>query len=279
MTSAKRRILLVGCGKMGQALGKGWLARGQSPAGLVAIEPDEGSACAVRDAGIPTVRALEQIDAAFQPDWIVIALKPQVAATALAPYARFAAPANTAFASATFISIVAGTRIASLRAYLGPKAVVIRAMPNTAAAVGRAMTVAFAGPGVGNGARSECTALLEAVGDVAWVEDEALMDAVTAVSGSGPAYVFLLIEALAEAGVRAGLSPALAQRLARQTVVGAGELARLSPEPATTLRQNVTSPGGTTEAALKVLMAKGGLQKLLTDAVAAAAARAKELAG
>jgi pyrroline-5-carboxylate reductase len=272
VTAARRRILLVGCGKMGQALGRGWLARGQNPAGLMAIEPNDATARAAKDAGIPTVRALGQLDTAFQPDWVVLAVKPQVAASSLTDYARFDQPAK-------FVSIIAGTRISALRTYLGPKAAVVRAMPNTAAAVGRGMTVAIAGPGVTTAARTECTALLEAVGDVAWVEDEALMDAVTAVSGSGPAYVFLLIECLAEAGVRAGLAPPLAHRLARQTIVGAGELARVSPETAQVLRQNVTSPGGTTEAALKVLMGEGGLQRLLTEAVAAAASRSRKLAG
>ena len=270
--SQRRRILLVGCGKMGQALGRGWLVRGQSPAGLVAVEPNDVSARAAREAGIPTVRGLEAVDAAFQPDWIVLAVKPQAAATALTPLAKYASVS-------TFVSIIAGIRVAALRASLGPKAAVIRSMPNTAAAVGRSMTVAYAGPGVSTGARTECTVLLEAVGEVAWIEDEFMMDAVTAVSGSGPAYVFLLIETLAEAGVRAGLTPTLAHRLARQTVVGAGELARQSPEPAATLRQNVTSPGGTTEAALKVLMSPDGLQKLLNEAVAAATARSRELAG
>jgi pyrroline-5-carboxylate reductase len=257
---------------MGQALGHGWLARGQKPAGLVAIEPDEAAARAAKDAGIPTVKDLAAVDAAFQPDWVVLAVKPQVAQTALTPYAKYAA-------TATYVSIVAGVRIATLRASLGPKAVVIRTMPNTAAAVGRGMTVAVAGPGVATAARTECSILLEAVGEVAWIDDEAQMDAVTAVSGSGPAYVFLLIETLAEAGVKAGLAPDLAQRLARQTIVGAGELARLSPETAAVLRQNVTSPGGTTEAALKVLMGKRGLKELLAEAVAAAATRSRELAG
>jgi pyrroline-5-carboxylate reductase len=268
----RRRILLVGCGKMGQALGRGWLARGQKPAGLVAIEPDDATARSAKDAGIPTVKDLAAVDAAFQPDWVVLAVKPQATQTALPPYAKYTG-------TATYVSIIAGVRIASLRAALGPHAAVIRSMPNTAAAVGRGMTVAFAGPGVATAAKTECSVLLEAVGEVAWIEDEAQLDAVTAVSGSGPAYVFLLIEALAEAGVRAGLEPALAERLARQTIVGAGELARQSPEPAAVLRQNVTSPGGTTEAALKVLMGKKGLQALLNEAVAAAAARSRELAG
>jgi pyrroline-5-carboxylate reductase len=152
-------------------------------------------------------------------------------------------------------------------------------MPNTPAAVGRGMTVLFAG-GVTQAQSEFCAELMGAVGEVRWVADEALMDAVTALSGSGPAYVFHLIEALAAAGADAGLDPALAADLARATVIGAGELARLSADPAAKLRTDVTSPGGTTEAALKVLMADpGGLKELMTRAVAAAARRSRELAG
>jgi len=154
----------------------------------------------------------------------------------------------------------------------------VRAMPNTPAAVGRGITVACAGGGVTKAQRDRCHALLEAVGEVAWVEDEGLIDPVTAVSGGGPAYVFLLIECLAEAGAAAGLPKDLAMRLARATVSGSGELARLSPEPPSVLRQNVTSPAGTTLEALKILMAPDGLQPMLTRAIAAATKRSRELA-
>ncbi|MFQ5954731.1 MAG: pyrroline-5-carboxylate reductase, partial [Kiloniellales bacterium] len=153
------------------------------------------------------------------------------------------------------------------------------AMPNTPAAVGRGITVCCANPLVSAAQRGLCQRLLAAVGEVDWVADEALLDPVTAVSGGGPAYVFLLIETLAEAGVEAGLPAELAMRLARHTVSGAGELARLSDEPAATLRQNVTSPGGTTQEALEILMAEDGLKPLINRAIAAATRRSRELAG
>jgi pyrroline-5-carboxylate reductase len=177
------------------------------------------------------------------------------------------------------VSIAAGVRLATLSAGLGTERVV-RVMPNTPAAIGRAMSVAIAGSAVSDADRAVVTSLMQAVGAVAWVDDEALMDAVTAVSGSGPAYVFLLAEALAEAGVAAGLPADLAAQLARQTVAGAGEMLHRSPLDAAELRRNVTSPGGTTAAALEVLMQdEGGLPPLLREAVAAAAARSRDLAG
>ena len=188
------------------------------------------------------------------------------------PYARYSGRAN-------FLSIVAGKPIAVLAGLLGTEAAIVRAMTNTPAAIGRGMSVACAGPGIGADERATCTALLAAVGEAAWIEDEALMDPVTAVSGSGPAYLFLLIEAMARAGAAAGLPPDLALTLAKTTVAGAAELAFTSEEAAADLRRNVTSPGGTTEAALKVLMAPDGLLKLMEEAVAAAAARSRELAG
>jgi len=176
-----------------------------------------------------------------------------------------------------FLSIVAGKTIAGLSRHLGPAAIV-RTMPNTPAAIGRGITVACANPLVSLEQRRFCERLLAAIGESAWVEDEALLDPVTAVSGSGPAYVFLLIEALARAGEAEGLPADLALRLARSTVGGSGELARLSSESPGQLREDVTSPGGTTRAALDVLMADDGLEALLRRAVAAAAARSRELA-
>ena len=177
-----------------------------------------------------------------------------------------------------FLSIAAGTKIALFEAALGAEAAVVRSMPNTPAAVARGITVACANGRVGADQIALCTRLLEAVGEVAWIDDEGLMDAVTGVSGSGPAYVFLMIESLAAAGVAAGLAPELAQKLARATVTGAGELAHRSSEAAEILRRNVTSPGGTTAAALAVLMAEDGLEALMTRAVAAATDRSRELA-
>ena len=177
-----------------------------------------------------------------------------------------------------FLSIAAGKTLGFFARHLGAAAAVVRAMPNTPAAIGRGIAVACASRSVARRSARLAERLLGAVGEVGWVEDEALIDAVTAVSGSGPAYVFLLIECLAKAGVAAGLPEALALRLARATVAGSGELARLSPESAARLRESVTSPGGTTRAALDVLMAPDGLEPLLTRAVLAAARRSRELA-
>jgi len=262
-------VLLVGCGRMGGALLEGWLARAMLPAGAHVVEPNRAAASAFAGrAGVSWHGRAEEVPAGVAPEVVVLAVKPQTMAEAL--------PALGRFRGATFLSIAAGRRIAGLSAALGGAAVV-RSMPNTPAAVGRGMTVAVAGPGVAAAARARCDELLSAVGEVAWVEDEGLIDPVTAVSGGGPAYVFLLIEALAAAGAKAGLPADLAMRLARVTVSGAGELARLSPEPAAQLRKNVTSPGGTTLEALKVLMAEDGIQPLFDRAIAAATRRAKEL--
>jgi pyrroline-5-carboxylate reductase len=173
---------------------------------------------------------------------------------------------------------MAGRTLRFLEAAL-PGAAVIRAMPNTPAAIGRGITVAVANARVSIEQRELVHALLSAVGTVEWIVDEALMDAVTALSGSGPAYVFLLAEAMARAGTAAGLPGALAATLARATVAGSGELLHRSPLDAAKLRQNVTSPGGTTAAALDVLMGKDGLEPLMTAAIAAATRRSRELAG
>jgi pyrroline-5-carboxylate reductase len=262
-------VLLVGCGKMGGALLEGWLARAMLPAGAHLVEPSPDALAAFR--GRPGVAAhtrLEDLPAGLAPEIVVLAVKPQTMDAVL--------PALKRLGGATFLSIAAGKKIAGLSAGLGGAAVV-RSMPNTPAAVGRGMTVAVAGRGVTAAARARCDELLSAVGEVAWVEDEALIDPVTAVSGGGPAYVFLLIETLAKAGEKAGLPADLAMRLARVTVAGAGELARLSPEPASRLRENVTSPGGTTLEALKVLMAEDGIQPIFDRAIAAATRRAREL--
>ena len=178
-----------------------------------------------------------------------------------------------------FLSIAAGRTIGYYAERLGADAAIVRCMPNTPAAVRRGMTVACANAGVSAEQRSTCADLLEAVGEVDWVEDEALLDAVTAVSGSGPAYVFLLAECLAQAAIAVGLPAELADKLARTTVSGSGELLRLSPESSETLRVNVTSPGGTTAEALAVLMADDGFGPLLKRAVAAAERRSRELAG
>jgi pyrroline-5-carboxylate reductase len=270
-------VVLVGCGQMGSAMLRGWLARGAAERFLV-VEPAGPPAGLADAAGVAWHRSAEQLPAdATPPDAIVLAVKPQVMDEVLPPYRRWAR--SQTLPQTLFISIAAGKTIGGISRHLGDDAAIIRCMPNTPAAIGRAITVACPNPQVGNEQRRLCEALLAAIGEIAWVGDEALMDAVTAVSGSGPAYVFLLIEALAAAGTRVGLPAELALRLARATVAGAGELALRSEEPPERLRENVTSPGGTTRAALDVLMSsRHGLAELIEQAVAAAAARSRELA-
>jgi pyrroline-5-carboxylate reductase len=256
---------------MGGALLKGWMDGGVKPGQIAVVEPDAAQRSQIqKQFGVAVHAGAAEIPARFRPGAVVLAVKPQAMAEALPPYGRFAKQ------DAVFLSIAAGKTIAAIKGLLGGGAVV-RAMPNLPAAVGRGITVACADPSVPARQRDQCQALLAGMGEVAWVEDEGLMDAVTAVSGSGPAYVFLLVECLAEAGVAAGLEPELAMRLARATVAGSGELLHRSNEPAAALRDSVTSKGGTTAAALAVLMGTGGLGPLLKKAVAAAAARSREL--
>lgn len=266
-----RSIVLVGCGNMGSALLQGWLDRGMSAAAITVVEPDGLQARVATERSVPVVCRPTDLPSS-PPDVVVLAVKPQVV-DAIAPhYARFAA------AGAVVLSIAAGKTIASLATHLGTEAALVRAMPNTPAAVRRGISVACGNAAANEGQRAICEQLLAAVGAVLWVDDEALMDAVTAVSGSGPAYVFLMAECLARAGVEAGLPAAMAQRLARETIAGSGELLARSGAPPELLRRNVTSPGGTTAAALAVLMADDALQALLGRAVEAAAKRSRELA-
>jgi pyrroline-5-carboxylate reductase len=262
-------LLLVGAGKMGQAMLEGWLGRGLDPKKLAIVEPQPAE----------SVRALAGKGAVLNPSGlpkagaIVVAVKPQTAPEAMPPLAD-------AVADHTLVlSIMAGRTLDFLRKHIPGGTALVRAMPNTPAAVGRGITVACGSSEVSAKQRELASGLLEAIGSVEWVEDEGLMDAITAVSGSGPAYVFLLTEAMEKAGIAAGLPPQLAQRLARETVAGSGELMHCSPLEASTLRQNVTSPGGTTAAALAVLMGPNGFDQLLTEAIAAATRRSRELAG
>jgi pyrroline-5-carboxylate reductase len=264
-------IVLVGAGKMGSAMLDGWIALGLAPSRVAVIEPQpsaEISALAARGLKLnPDPRAVAD------PAVIVIAVKPQSAAEVVPAAAPLMGP------STVVVSIMAGQRLASLERALPAGSAVVRTMPNTPAAIGRGITVAVANARVSAPQRDLAQRLLAAIGAVEWVDDEGLLDAVTAVSGSGPAYVFLLAEALAEAGAAAGLPSDLAERLARATVAGSGELLHRSPLDAATLRRNVTSPGGTTEAALALLMGKDGLGPVMQQAVAAATRRSRELAG
>lgn len=260
-------LVLAGAGKMGGAMLSGWLAQGLDPKSAIVIEPhpsDETRGFVAR--GVRLNPETKDIHA----DVLVIAVKPQMFRDAGTQLKALAGP------STLVVSIMAGMTIANIAGVCGGK--VIRAMPNTPAAIGRGITVAVAAQGVTAEQHAVADALLRATGGVEWVEDEALMDAVTAVSGSGPAYVFLLAEELARAGVAAGLPEALATKLARETVAGSGELLHRSDLDSATLRQNVTSPGGTTAAALDILMGLEGFHPLLTRAVAAATKRSKELA-
>jgi pyrroline-5-carboxylate reductase len=263
-------IVLCGAGKMGSAMLEGWLALGLDARNVAVIEPQPTHELATLTArGLrlnPAQDAVGEVAAA------VVAVKPQVAPEVLPALAPFVGDATVV------VSIMAGRTLAFLSEAL-PRAALVRAMPNTPAAIGRGITVAVANPAVTDPQRALVDTLLSAVGAVEWVADEALMDAVTALSGSGPAYVFLLAECMARAGTAAGLPPALAATLARATVAGAGELMHRSPLDAATLRQNVTSPGGTTAAALEVLMAADGLAPLMTKAIVAATRRSRELAG
>ena len=267
----EQKLLLVGCGKMGGAMLSGWLGRDMSPADVVVVEPYGGDA--IREQlDVTVIEALQELDTAFIPDIIVFAVKPQAMDEIVPLYAKFVRPETM------FLSIAAGKPSSYFEKLLGDGAAIVRSMPNTPAAVGRGITVAYGNGAVSSAQKLIATRLLEAVGEVGWVEGEGLIDAVTAVSGSGPAYVFLMIECMAKAGVEVGLDPALAEQLARATVAGSGELVRQSSESASTLRENVTSPGGTTAAALEVLMAEDGLQKLMSQAVSAAEVRSRELA-
>lgn len=261
-------VVLAGAGKMGGALLSGWLAQGLDPKRVAVIDPhlsDEIRALAARG-----VRLNAETTTADDVAALVLAVKPQTFGEAGPTLRPRIGPATLV------VSIMAGTTIAALDAACGGN--IVRAMPNTPAAIGRGITVAVAAKGVNDRQRATADALLRATGAVEWIDDEALMDAVTAVSGSGPAYVFLLAEELARAGIAAGLPANLAARLARETVAGSGELLHRSGLDAATLRQNVTSPGGTTASALGVLMGENGLKELMTRAVAAATERSKELA-
>jgi pyrroline-5-carboxylate reductase len=264
------RLVLVGAGNMGGALLEGWLRLGLDPLKVAVLEPLPS----------PPISALARRGLQLNPDpstltdvaAIVIAVKPQIAAQTLPLLAPMISEPTVV------VSIMAGRTLHFIADAMQRDRAIVRAMPNTPAAIGRGITVAV--PLNATPAQRELShRLLAATGAVEWIEDETLMDVVTAVSGSGPAYVFLLAEALAQAGVAAGLPPPLAAKLARETIAGAGELLHRSALDAAALRENVTSPGGTTAAALAVLMNGNGLAQLMAKAVRAATERSRQLAG
>jgi pyrroline-5-carboxylate reductase len=264
-------LLLAGAGKMGAALLEGLLAQGLLPADVRVQEPYPTLDLIhfLNRHGIQPEPVIEALDR--PPGVILAAVKPQVMDEVFPSLARLSGPETIV------VSIAAGRSIASFERHLAPGRAVVRAMPNTPAQVGRGITACCANGATSERQRQITTHLMESVGEVVWLEDESLMDAVTAVSGSGPAYVFFLVECLAAAGREQGLADDLAQQLARATVSGAGELLHRSALSASTLRANVTSPGGTTAAALEVLMDDSGLSQLMRRAVDAAVRRSREL--
>lgn len=256
---------------MGRALAHGWLARGWPEASIAVVDADPRALDVGRRLALPVYESIEALGDV--PDVIVFAVKPdhlEAAARACAQWSE---------SGCVFLSIAAGKTLASVRSSLGTRAPVVRAMPNTPAAIGHGVTGLIADARASDAQKELCGELMSAVGAVEWIENEALMDIVTAVSGSGPAYVFLLIECLTEAGIELGLSAKLAARLATATVAGAGAYAQQSSMEAAELRRRVTSPNGTTQAALEVLMGNGELAELVSRAVGAAARRSRELSG
>lgn len=267
--SAADSLALVGAGKMGAALLGGWLSAGVPPGAIAVHDPQPGDAIKA----LAAEKGFALNPAPTPARTVVLAIKPQMLETAAPSLAPLFG------ADSLLISILAGKTLTNLAARL-PARAIVRAMPNTPAAIGRGITGAYASAEVTPAQKETAQKLLSGVGAVEWVGAEDLIDAVTAISGSGPAYIFHLVEALAEAGAALGLPPDLALRLARATVEGSGELLHRSPETgADVLRKNVTSPGGTTQAALDVLMAPDGLAALMARATAAAARRAAELSG
>jgi len=267
----KGTLVLVGAGKMGGAMLEGWLKSGVAPEQVVALDPSPPPEILAllqkhRIRHNPAVATLKDAEV------VLVAVKPQVMEDVLPGVASLKA------SRPLVVSVAAGKTIASFARHFGEDAAIIRTIPNTPAAVGRGITAMAANGNVSPAQLALATSLLAAIGEVVTVADEGLIDAATAVSGSGPAYVFYLTECLAAAGVSAGLPRDVAVKLARATVAGAGELMRVTGEEAATLRQNVTSPKGTTYAALQVLMAENGLEPLMKEAIAAATRRSRELA-
>jgi pyrroline-5-carboxylate reductase len=265
--TAERPLLLVGCGRMGGALLSGWRHQGLAADAVWVVEPSGQQHPAVAEDHWRA--SLQDLPRSLKPAVVVLAVKPQVMDEAI--------EGLSGTASALYLSIAAGKSLKYFAERLGATAAVVRAMPNTPAAIGKGATVAVANAKVTAAGRDLASALLAAAGSVHWIKDEGLMDAVTAVSGSGPAYVFYLTECLAAAGVQAGLPQELARALAQETVAGAGALLAEDGADPAALRQAVTSPAGTTAAALDVLMDDDGLRPLLGKAVMAAARRSREL--
>ncbi len=271
--SAPIKVLLVGCGKMGYALLSGWLNSGIKPEYIRVVEPDAASRDRIaKEYKIVAFAGAKNIDSHFKPEAIVFAIKPQVMAEILPDYSGYVG-------RVLFISIAAGKTLSFLEKHLGSNAAIARVMPNLPATIGRGISAAVFNKKVSETQADMTETLLQAVGEVIGISDESLMDAVTAISGSGPAYVSLFLEALISAGTNLGLSDEDAEDLAKMTLLGSAELLVVSDKAPMEICQEVTSPGGTTEAALRILMARGkGLKEVIEEATAQAAKRSKELA-
>jgi len=270
-----RPLILIGCGKMGGAMLQGWLKKGLGENAVIIVDPYLEGAKKMA-AGVPDSQFYEKLSdlpESISPSFVILAVKPQMMDDALSDLNRLD------LRETVFVSIAAGKTIEYFQSHLGDEAAVVRSMPNTPAAIGYGMTAAFANAHVNDDEKSIVETLLNTVGLFEWVDAEKLLDAVTAVSGSGPAYVFHLVEAMAAAGAKVGLPEDLSLKLATQTIIGAGALLDQADEGATQLRINVTSPNGTTQAALDVLMGEEGIGRVVDKAVRAATERSKELAG
>ena len=261
-------VALIGAGKMGLALARGWIEAGLPASSLVLVDPQPGEATRrfSEAAGVE----LRSEPPARPPAVLILAIKPQMMGDVLPRLRPLVGPHTLV------VSIAAGISMARIAEGLGTQRV-IRTMPNTPAQIGQGISGAYAGAGVDAADRHAAEALLRAAGEVVWVDSEAAIDGITAVSGSGPAYVFHFVEALAAAARQQGFDEAQAMRLARQTVIGAAALMAADATAVDVLRQNVTSPKGTTEAGLAVLMGPEGLTPLLEKTVTAARRRSEEL--
>jgi pyrroline-5-carboxylate reductase len=269
MTGGSGSIVLVGAGNMGGAMLSGWLDKGVAGNRVTVLDPSPSDAMQAKIAAAGARHSAAVPEGLFA-DILFLAVKPQMMGAVLPQLTPLVGPQTVV------VSVAAGTTLSFMQNLLG-EAAMVRAMPNTPAMIGRGVTGAYANDRVTDAQRAAVDGLLKVSGPVEWVASEADIDAVTAVSGSGPAYVFYLVECMAEAGRKAGLPADLAMRLARETVAGAGELLHRSSDEAAQLRKNVTSPGGTTAAALSVLMADDGIQPIFDRAIAAARKRAEEL--
>lgn len=262
------KILFIGCGKMGSAILRG--VKQKSLGSFVVVDPASPPED-LKSALHAWVASPDQIPASFFPDIVVIAVKPQQLNDVLPLYSKFE--------KCVWISVAAGKTIKKIENLLsGNDVAIVRAMPNLPASIGRGISAAVANRNVSEKQMDLCSALLNTIGQTIWIENEALMDAVTALSGSGPAYLFALVEAMAAAGEKIGLDATTAAQLAKQTVIGSAALLEQSPESPETLRKAVTSPGGTTAAALQIMLADDGLPNLMLRAIKAATKRSQELA-